>query len=91
MSGATCVRVRDELDRVVGQVLGEVVALLGRARRLDRVVVVDEVGVALVGLAAEEAVEALEAAARAASGRRAGRGVICSAGVRCHLPTANVV
>ena len=50
-------------DGLVGQVLGEVVALLRRARRLDVVVVVDELGVVLVGLAAHEAVEALEAAA----------------------------
>ena len=56
--------VLDELERLVGDVLAEVVALLGRARRVDGVVVVDEVRIPLVGLGAEEAVEALEAAAR---------------------------
>jgi hypothetical protein len=61
-------QVVQELDGVVGEVLGEVVALLGPAGRIDLVAVVDEVGVVLVGLGAEEAVEALEAAARAATG-----------------------
>ena len=56
-------QVLHEQDRLVGQVLGEVVALLRRARRLDEVVVVHELGVVLVGLAAHEPVEALEAAA----------------------------
>ena len=56
--------VGDELDRPVDEVLGEVVALLGRRRRLDLVVVVDQVGIPLAGVAAEEAVEALEAAAQ---------------------------
>ena len=42
--------------------VAEVVALLGGRRLLDGVVVVDEVGVPLVGLRAEEAVEPLEAA-----------------------------
>ena len=46
----------------VDHVLGEVVPLLRRARRVDLVVVVHEIGVVLVGLAAEEAVEPLEAA-----------------------------
>ena len=56
-------RVLDELDRLVGEIDREVVALLGRLRRGDRMVVVDEVRVPLVRLAAEEAVVALEAAA----------------------------
>ena len=55
-------QVLHEEDRLVGQVLGEVVALLRRARRLDEVVVVHELRVVLVGLAAHEPVEALEAA-----------------------------
>ena len=54
--------VGDELDRLVDQVLAQVIALLGRARWLDLVVVVDEVGIPLAGVAAQEAVEALEAA-----------------------------
>ncbi len=55
-------QVVDALDRVVGEVLGEVVAVLVGAGWLDEVVVVHEVGCELVGLAVEEAVEALEAA-----------------------------
>ena len=52
-----------KLDRLVGEIFGEVIALFRRLRRLDLVVVVDEVGVVLVRVAAEEAVVALEAAA----------------------------
>ena len=77
--------VPDELERLVGDVLGEVVALLRRLRLVDRVVVVDELGVPLVGLGAEEAVPALEAAAaRPVAPRRrqvhlvaSGRGATC--------------
>ncbi len=47
-------------DGLIGQVLGEVVALLGRGRRLDEVIVLDEVRIPLIGLATEESVEALE-------------------------------
>ena len=53
----------DPLDRPVGHVLGEVVALLRGPVRLDRHgVAVDRRGV-LVGLGADEAVEVLESAA----------------------------
>jgi hypothetical protein len=45
---------------LVGQVLGQVIAILGRVRRPDEVVVLDQVGVPLVGLAAEEPVEPVE-------------------------------
>ena len=58
----------DPGDRLVGQVLGEVVALLRRLRRLDRRHAVVERRVVLVRLGADEAVEVLEAAARAATG-----------------------
>jgi hypothetical protein len=44
--------VLDELQRLVGQILGEVVAVLRRAWLVDRVVVVDQVRVPLVGLGA---------------------------------------
>ena len=50
------------LDRPVHDVLGEVVALLNRPRRVDLVAVVDQGGGVLVGLAVEEPVEAFEAA-----------------------------
>ena len=56
-------RVADELERLVRDVVGEVVALLRGARLVDGVVVVDEVRVPLVRLGAEEPVPALEAAA----------------------------
>jgi hypothetical protein len=53
-------RVADEGQRAVGGVGTEVVPLLRRRGLLDRMFVVDQVGVPLVGLGAEEAVEALE-------------------------------
>ena len=53
----------DPADRAVREVLGEVVALLGRRRRLDRRGAVVERRLVLVVLAADEAVEGLEPAA----------------------------
>ena len=50
-------------DRLVGQVFGQVIALGGRLRRLDRRRALIEGRVPLVVLAADEAVEVLEAAA----------------------------
>ena len=50
-------------DGLVGQVLAQVVALLGPARRLDVVVVADQVRGPVVGVALEEPVVALEAEA----------------------------
>ncbi len=57
-------QVADPGDGVVGQVLGEVVALVGRAGLLGQVVVLDQGRPELVGLPLEEAVEALEAPAQ---------------------------
>ena len=54
--------VADELDRLGREVVGDVIAVLGPARRVDLVVVVDEVGIPVVGLAAEPSVEAFEPA-----------------------------
>ena len=54
--------VADEPERLVGQVLGQVIALLGPVRLLDVVVVLDERRIPLVGLAADEPVEAVEPA-----------------------------
>ena len=56
--------VADELDRLVNQVRRQVVALLGRIRLLGGVVVIDQVGIPLVGLAAQEAIEPLKAPAK---------------------------
>jgi hypothetical protein len=50
-------------DRLVGNVLREVVALLGGLLRLDRRRAGEDRGIVLVGLAAKEPVEVLEAAA----------------------------
>ena len=54
--------VADERHRLVGEVLGEVVAVLGPVGLVHVVVVVDERGIPLVGLAADEPVEAVEPA-----------------------------
>ncbi len=54
--------VLDERQRLVGDVDREVVALLRQLRLLHRVVVVGEIGVPLVRLGTEKAVEALETA-----------------------------
>ena len=56
-------RVPDELQRLVRDVLGQVVTLLGRPRLVDQVVVVDQIGIPLIRLGAEEAVPALESTA----------------------------
>ena len=62
--GGDGVRVLDELDGLVGQVCREVIPLVWSRGRRYRVVVVDEVGIPLVGLPAEEAVIPLEPAAQ---------------------------
>ena len=56
--------VLDELQRLVGEVLGEVVTLLRRAGRVDGVAVVDQLRIPLAGLGAQKTVEALKAPAR---------------------------
>ena len=55
-------RVVHEADGPVHQVLGQVVSLFGAPRLVHRVIVVDQLGMELVGLAVEEAVEPVEAA-----------------------------
>ena len=57
---------------MVGQVLGQVVAILHRRGRPDRVVVVVQGGHELVGLAAVEAVPAVEAPGQRPGGARRG-------------------
>ena len=65
---------RDPLHRLVGHVVHQVVALLGRLLRLDRRGALIQRRVPLVGLAADEAVEVLEAAAARGPGiERPGR------------------
>ena len=60
----------DPGDGLVGHVLGEVVALLGRGRRLERGGPLVDGGEVLVGLTPDEAVEVLEATARRPLGER---------------------
>ena len=63
LAGCALLLVLDHADGLVGQVLAQVVAVLGPARRLDVVVVADQVRRPVVGVALEEAVVALEAEA----------------------------
>ena len=72
--------VLDEADGPVGQVLGEVVAVVGRPRRLDEPVVGDEVGRPLVGVAVQEPVVALEAEPEGPVVERAGRALLPAGG-----------
>ena len=69
LPGAACCWSLHHADGLVGQVLAQVVAVLGPARRLDVVVVVDQIGGPLVGLALQEAVVALEARGQRPAGR----------------------
>ena len=80
------VGVLDELDRTVGEVDVEVVALVGRRRRADRMVVVGEVGKPLVGRAGHEPVEPLEAAPERPPVERPSRGRL---GRRGEVPLAD--
>ena len=64
LAGRRLLLVLDHPDRLVDEVLGEVVALLGGRRRLDVVVVADQLRRPLAGLGAEEAVVLLEADAQ---------------------------
>ncbi len=66
-------QVPDPLDGVVHQVLGEVVALLGRGRRRHLVVVRHQGRHELVGLPLQEPVEALEAPAEGPAAARGGQ------------------
>jgi len=76
----------DELEGLVGDVVGEVVALLRGLRRVDRVIVVDEVGIPLVGLGAEKPYQRSKPRPLGQLRRGAAR-FISSVGQRCHLPT----
>ena len=54
--------IAQERNRLIGQILGEVIALL--RRRLDVMIIVHQIGMILIGLRAEEAVEPIEAPAQ---------------------------
>ena len=76
----------DPGDGLVGHVLGEVVALRGGRRRLERGGALVDGGVVLVGLAADEAVEVLEARCRSATASNGPIGLVCHTGTSWHLP-----
>src|SRR6185369_3650721 len=61
-----------ERDGPIGEILREVVALFRRLRRLDLMVVVDEVRIVLMRVSAQKPVVALEAAAERPAIVRAG-------------------
>ena len=52
--------VLDHLNRLIGEVLREVIALFRCGRRLDESVVFGEVRIPLVGFSAQESVESIE-------------------------------
>ena len=83
--------VLDQADRLVGEVLGEVVAVLGRARRLDEAVVAHQLGRPLVGVAVRGSRSSARSRGRAASARTDPTPLCSQRGARCHLPTANVL
>ena len=60
LGGRGRVLVAQHPQRLVSQVLRQVVALVGAIRRLDEAVVFDQVGIPVVGLPAQEAVEPVE-------------------------------
>jgi hypothetical protein len=64
------------MERLVGQILGEVIPLFRAVRLVDELVVVDEIRIPLIGLAAEEAVEAIEALLQRPLRARCARGDI---------------
>ena len=63
----------DEADRLIDQILGEVIAALIRSRRRDAGVVADQLRRILVGLGIHEAVVAIESAPERPAVERAGR------------------
>src|SRR5215813_6325843 len=60
--GSDLFGVGDEADRLVHQIFGQVITLFGGLLRLHSMIVRNQFGIILVGLAAEKTVEALEAA-----------------------------
>ncbi len=61
LGGVGRVLVAQHADGLVGKIFGQVIPVFGAVGLLDEPVVLDQVGVPLVGLAADEAVEAVEA------------------------------
>jgi len=80
----------DEADRVVDEVLAEVVTVGHALWSLDAVIVVREVRCELIGLAVEESVVAIEPRCSGHWSNGPAEDEF-SIDTRCHLPTANVV
>ena len=80
----------DPADGVVGQVLGQVVALLRRGRRLDRRRAAVQRRVPLVVLAADEPVEGLEPPPPDGHASNGPIGDDCHTGTSWHLPNCAV-
>ena len=81
--------VLDELKRLVGDVLGEVIALPGGARLIHRMVVVNQIRIPLVRLGSEDPYQRSKPRPLGQL-RRVEARFISSVGHRCHLPTMNV-
>ncbi len=86
--GVDGAQVAEVLDGAVGQVLAEVVALVERARRLHRVVVVVQRRARTGASRRRGSRTSGRSRGRAASCSRSAAMCVSSSGVRCHLPTA---
>src|SRR5215471_16874966 len=72
--GSDLFGVGDEANRFVHQIFGQVITLFGALLRLHSMIVRNQFGIILVGLAAEKTVEALEAPAQGPAVVRTCRG-----------------
>ena len=86
--GRHLLQVGDEAYGLVRQVLRQVIAFLRRLGLLDLMIVVDEIGIVLMRVAAEEAVVALEAASQRPAVVGAGRADLLGRG---QVPLADAV
>ena len=48
-------------DCVIHEILGEVVTLIGTCRRLNPMIVIDKLGIELIGFAVKETIETIKA------------------------------
>src|SRR5262249_20109335 len=72
LAGRGLLLILDEADRLRGEVVRQVIAVLGSRRRVDETVVAHQLGGPLVGVAVQESVVALEAQAEGPAIERAG-------------------
>ncbi len=84
-------RVADEANRLVGYVLREVVAVLRLTGLVDIMVVLDQFGIPLIGLAADKTVEAVVAEAERPILSATSAMSKASTGTLWFLPTQNVL